>query len=349
MFYSNSKILFSIVFIILIFFYNKSTYSQQKEVYSWTNQIQKINSTPVEIGTTLFQPNSLKIIDEVLILTDASNQPSVKVFQIQEKDSLTHLHDIGKEGRGPGEYQNPWNIVDGNNEIMFYIYDSGIRRLIPYNKSFELLSNDIIQFKSQGAYTKLFNNENKFFASGVTLQCQFEIFDMSGDRINCIGEHPDLNLPNSSSVNPISVASRWHSYAAYNESEEKIVLFYRYATRGSLIKFDGSPIKSIKDLQSGVPETKIVQGNLTGGNNDLRAYISVTSDSDYIYALYSGKFFRNASSSLGTFIHKFDWNLNLINVYEIDHSSIHIENVNKNELYSIKYEPEPEIRFISLE
>lgn len=96
-----------------------------------------------------------------------------------------------------------------------------------------------------------------------------------------------------------------------------------------------------------VPITQALNGRALPTDVDLRAYISVDSDRNNIYALYSGEWSTGPSSSLGRYIHIFDWDLNLKKVYKLDHLAINVHVDENGNLYTIEYEPENSIRIIS--
>lgn len=338
----------TLLILLSILILSVNLYSQEKNVYNYTEVLKNIKSEIIQLdsGIIFYQPYSLTKIKDYLIITDTSNEPSVSVLKIIDKDSLRLIMAMGREGKGPGEYISPWNVIPTKSNQYFYVYDAGIRRLTPYNADYNVISNSIINLKTSGVYIDLFDFDDYFIASGITPECRYEIIYKDRETAKCLGNLPDLNI--SDTVNPRSLAQRWHAYSTINAKKNKIALFYRHAARGTLMSLDGTLLNEIKDPKLGNPSFEIYNGNVIGGKNDLRAYISVTSNDQFIYALYSGRVSNSPSSSLGIYLHKFDWNLNLLDIYELDHASIHLEMADENHLYSIEYEPEPNIRLISV-
>ena len=338
---------FTITLLVVIFIYSTLLNGQGK-IYGLEGvDIQEIESTIIEVDKEFYQASDLLFIDGKAIVTDKSNEPTVQVFSINSVNDFRFLTSFGKSGRGPGDFIDPWEIfTDTKNESRFYIFDAINRRIAVYTKEFELLDNNYISIKGAGFFTSIFRKDDVFYAAGITPECQLLIFDKKGDQIDCVGEQPSLNL--KTKVSMPSEAQRWHSYAVMNPNENKVALFYRHAIRASLIKTDGTKINEIIDDNFGVPFTEVIDGNALPTNADMRAFISATSNKNFIYALYSGRISNGPSSSLGIYVLKYDWNLNLINVYKLDHSSINIHVDERDNLYSIEYEPDSKIRLLSL-
>ena len=78
---------------------------------------------------------------------------------------------------------------------------------------------------------------------------------------------------------------------------------------------DGNISKRIQGVDNSEPNMEI--RNEWPFNVGNVSYVSVDSDENYIYGLYSGLSWDDHGFS-GNIFHKFDWNLNLIDAYKLD-------------------------------
>ena len=308
-------------------------------------QLTEVASIVLQPDSEIFLPSDLIFHDDKIVVTDKSNEPTIQVFS-HENTSLKQKHSIGSVGKGPGEFIDPWDIFIDQQEGYIYIFDAVNRRIAVLNEKYELNENDYVYLKTDGFYTTLSIYNSSFIGSGITTGCMLEIIDIKGERIDCRGNHPDLGL--KSEVSKRSVAQRWHSYSIINQHIGKAAFFYRFAKRVAVIDLEGNLIKELVDEDLGIPITQVMGGNALPTNIDLRAYISVDANDEYIYALYSGEISTGPSSSLGRYIQKFDWNLNLIEVYKLDHLAINVHVDNQGNVYTIEYEPENNIRILEI-
>lgn len=335
----------TIILFLIMFPIGETALSQDITLYDKQLQITDLESKVVNIDALLFEPYRLKKIDNKIIIIDVSNEPPIRIFKNLQVDSLTIVKNLGKEGRGPGDYLSPWDIVEGDNEIKFQIFDSKLKRLTPYNENFKLLPDQITNLKTNAIYANISKFRSGYIASGITIDCSFEIYGQI-DETRCLGSEPTLDLPES--VNKLSKAVRWQSYLTVHPNRDKVALFYRHAARGVIYQDNGKLLHELNDTKRGTPSVQIVNGNAIAGDDAIYGYLSVASNSEYIYALYSGKKSTEASSNSGRYIHQFDWDLNLIDIYKLDHSALDIELINEHSLYSVEIEPEVGVRYISL-
>ncbi|WP_018128521.1 BF3164 family lipoprotein [Balneola vulgaris] len=326
---------------------NTALHAQSKVYGINENTIQNSTSEIIESDIEFYQANDLLILNGKVIVTDRLNTPIVHVFTFENQTQLKQINSFGNKGRGPGDFEDPWVMFSNDDSSMLYVYDAVNKRIATYSNEFELLENDYIILEGLNFFTNIFTNNNVFYGAGITPGCQLLVFDIDGKKVDCIGKHPDLNL--NTEVSIITEAQRWHSYAVINFKENRIALFYRHAIRAALIDFGGSILKEEIDSHFGVPLTEVNNGNAYPADADMRAFIAATSNDDFIYALYSGEVSNGPSSSLGKYVIKYDWNLNKIATYKLDHSSISIYLDDNNMLYSIEFEPESRIRLLKLE
>ncbi len=334
------------VFITTLILFWSVEIRAQESIFDIKNYpLTEVASIVLQPDSEIFLPSDLIFHDDKIVVTDKSNEPTIQVFS-QENTSLIQKHSIGSVGKGPGEFIDPWDIFIDQQKGHIYIFDAVNRRIAVLNEEYELNENEYVYLKTDGFYTTLSSNNSSFIGSGITTGCMLEIIDIKGERIDCKGNHPDLGL--TSQVSERSVAQRWHSYSVINQNIGKAVFVYRFAKRVAVINLEGNLIKELVDEDLGIPITQVMGGNALPTNIDLRAYISVDANDEYIYALYSGEISTGPSSSFGRFIQKYDWDLNLIEVYKLDHLAINVHVDNQGNVYTIEYEPENNIRLLEI-
>lgn len=339
----STNILLSIISIL-----SANIYAQKIDIYNYKNiEVKESISKVVENNGEFYNASDILFFRNLVIVSDKSNEPTFQVFKKVKADEFVLQKEIGNKGRGPGEFADVWDIFTNSIESQIYAFDAINRRIAVFDEDLRLKENEYINISSSGFYTSFFHLDNLFYATGIAIGCLVEVIDINGQTINCLGTQPSLEL--KSDFNERTGSQRWHSYSVRNKENGNIALFYRHANRVTLIDKDGNILKELVNDYYGIPSTQVINGNALPTNADMRAYISATSDEENIYALYSGKISDGPTSSLGTYIHVFDWSLNLKEVYKLDHLSINlIMDIEENNLYSIEYEPNNSIRLISL-
>jgi len=313
--------------------------------YDHSGSFIELKSGIIDVDVDIYDPRSLEISDNFLIVTDASNLPSVHVFTIAKPGILEYKIGFGNEGRGPAEFVGAWDIIKSPDYI--YIYDAGTRRLLPYDMEFNHNPRGIVNLRTEGLPINLHFLNDKFYVTGITIDGRVEIINRSGETIDKLYEHHDLELRER--INSRALASMWHSYSTLSPDGGRIALFARNAAHAELLTIDGEQLSIIKDSDKGLPITQVVGQTVADGPGAIRGYISVTSDNKYIYALYSGYKVGESNSPYGGYIHKFDWDLNLIDIFELDHKALSILRDNDKGIYTIQHYPDVLIRYIELD
>jgi len=152
---------------------------------------------------------------------------------------------------------------------------------------------------------------------------------------------------------PQHLGTAWYSQSVTHPDEDLIYLFSinadfieKYSTDGTLItRVQGSefPLPKMRlETQSGQPWPVDDGGKA--------AYVWVDSDADHIYALYSGNMRSEENALYTNKVHVFNWDLELIEGYKLDHKTHMIAADGHGGIYSLDTEEEGAfIRYIELE
>lgn len=298
----------------------------------------------------LIQPMYLTFSDGLLLLTDAGVMPAIHVMNAEEKGSLEYIEGIGKEGQGPGEYTHPQDVIFSNgSEFTFYVYDARNRTIVPYDESFSAVKDQIITIRSDGLPTQLFESGDEFLFSGIVIEGHLELINKSGETVKKVGEVDELE----SWFTERNLARAWRMFGAQGPEGEKWVLFAMHANMGIVIDREGNELSRFEGSEDQTPSFDMEQaewGNTAVPTTEtINAYVDVSADENHIYALYSGDSYNLSQeedgSSYGAEIHKFDWNLDLKQTYELDHRAFSIESDNRGGVYTVQHFPKVAVRY----
>jgi hypothetical protein len=285
---------------------------------------------------------SLEIIGKYLITRDDQVETKLTIFDIEK----TPAHPIytGYVGQGPGELINPGPIIVESNE--FYIYDASKMQLLSFNiDSIEIANykpHCFVPIKETGIIDIKQIDSDIFVAVGVFPEKRLKLINKQGNTTYSSGSYPiELIKDVPEYVRGIACQSMLTS----NRQKHTIAIAMRYGEHIQFYSIDSHKflIELINERNIFLPKytTRDNNGfpNFSPSEKTRWGYISITSNNNYVYALYSGKFqVRGTDFYKGTIIHVFDWDGNLVKIIELDKGSLSIT-CNQKELYSL-YEGE---------
>lgn len=308
-----SQALQSIALFILLFTAISCNSEDQVSVFE-----KELNYTPVEVKNSflfseIFNPRAIQFIDEKLYVTEAQNPDvSFHVLNIgSDNDSLRYEEGVGRRGRGPGEFLEINDITATDSVI--YIYDGRQLKMVSYDPiSEELASHDDINLRTSGRPTNIYSfAEDQFVVIGLFIGSRYIIMDANGETVSEHGELIEFNNEFSQRDNVLA----WLSFGTVHPEEPYVYLFSMNADLIEKYNEDGELIQRQQGIDNPVPDMGI--RNESPFHVGSVAYLSVDSNENYIYALYSGRT-REDEGMRGNIIHKFDWDLNLVEAYKLD-------------------------------
>lgn len=157
-----------------------------------------------------------------------------------------------------------------------------------------------------------------------------------GNEVDKLGDQIVFN--NELSARDLSLG--WWSVGTIHPEGTYVYLFAMNADFIEQYKINGELVKRIQGMKFPLPNMKHVDlgdGPWLYNVDGVLGYLSVVSDDRFIYGLYSGQQGRgnliegNVSADI---IHKFDWDLNLINAYQLDREITRIVTDGNGRLYT---------------
>ncbi|NBC26729.1 MAG: hypothetical protein GVY08_07705 [Bacteroidetes bacterium] len=327
-------------FVVLI-----SCTNQDKSLFE-SNDFPKIDSKVI-IDNDLKTPFKSLIENNTLYITDRSNRPSIVLYDISDVNDTEFINGLGREGRGGGEFLAPDFLLKNPTGESVYVFDAGGRKLVHIDENNEIQTEDL-SFRLNGMPTNLHAVDSTIFiATGIIPESRFSIVEIVGTDIvqsETIGDYISLG----ENFSGFHEANAWRSQSTYQNSENKIALFSSYAKRADLLHTNGELLETVKDKNHDRPKVSITDSEFVFEDDAVIGYVSVTSDEDFIYALYSGQNYGNEGAGNGQYLHVFDWDLNFISGFHLDHFSLNITVDENMGIYSTQQNPDVAIRFFDL-
>lgn len=334
------------------------TSNKGKELPLFDNELEYtlLSETNRYIFDEIYQPfGGFQAIDGKLYIAETIGEDvAFHILTIDEVNGrLEYEKGLGSKGQGPGEFNLIYDIIDADSLI--WMYDSNQLKLVSYDKKTgQLAPVDDILLKTGGGLTNIYSaGEDRFVGIGIITDNRFNIMDRNGNEVIRHGDQIIFN--DNFSTRDISVS--WISVGTVHPEGEYVYLFATNADFIEQYNKNGQVIKRIQGSEHPVPEMELVDLNGGGGawpfNVDgVLAYINVASDDHYIYGLYSGiKGRGNLMTGMlaGNIIHKFDWDLNLVEAYQLDQEIMQLAVDGKGNLYAYAMTDEGLIEFYHYE
>jgi len=256
---------------------------------------------------------NLLIVDSTLIIKNSDHHGS-KDYNLwnyslsKSKFSSPYI----RRGKDKGEILGMANM--GIHKNYLWLNDFTAKKMMVLDK------NNVIS-GSLDSYTEFSFNDNRYYRSLLIDKLQsictgsekskykIQIIDLStGKKSDEFGELK--NHPKDVPLHVIAQATLTQTF--YNQTKNKIALAYFYTDIVEI--FDINTKKSISIQGPEVFDTNFKVYKNTWFENDKTrvAFIDGVATNNYIYLLYSGKYFNEQNAFLGNSIYVYDWKLNPI-------------------------------------
>lgn len=305
--------------------------SEEQNHFQRTIDYNAVRTSSIVEATMVRNPRVVEIIDNKLVIGEVGGSPSIHMFEIKDSGGVDYLKGIGRAGRGPGEYERLMEIIDADS--LFYVYDGNQFALTAYTIKGDLLDQKRRKLTTRGLPNSMFMlNNGSVVASGVFLNERFQIFDKTSTSKTSQGEYIVFDDKFTSRDNGIA----WLSHGTMDPGQHHIYLFAENAEFMEKYNLSGELLKRVQGDEYPVP-SMILEDNWPVDNNGIVGYTDVVSNDEHIYTSYSGK--PRSDDSLNPFdtdlIQKFDWDLNFLEGFKLDHKPTEFVVNNDEKIYTL--------------
>lgn len=264
-------------------------------------------SSKETFGISLLNPSDLLLIGDTLIVRDVkTNEYAYHLFKVPK---MKYICSQGMIGSGPGETIGSWQVhqYKGSqyasldmilNKIHIFDKDS-INRFAP------ILTIDL---PDTVRYTNdfCFLNDSILVLTGVNSIKRYFKYNIISNSIKSYVDFPnDLLLDNTP---PHLHARPCESFLINNHDGTRHALFMRNASRFDVFNSSNEYITSAGCPGYNKPQYIIENGRVAFMKDEsINHFVYIQSKDNKIYALYSGKYFRDLNFPFGKTIYVFDW------------------------------------------
>jgi len=323
MIYKSSKINVCLVGILAILISCTNPSKNNTSFFDSEIDYKKVETNQAFIFDNIYQPQVMKVIGDKLLISDTGGESAFHVLKIKSDNSITYLKGVGNLGRGPGEFTRLMDFVDADS--IFYTYDGAQLKLVGYEANINILPDEEINLNTLGMASSFYSiAPDKFLAVGLFFDDRFQTYDSDGE---IVGQFGDI-IPIKDNFTKRDNALAWRCFGAVNPEGSHVYLFSANADRIEMYSTEGELLKTIKGKENAVPEMDLNESGWPVDNGGVMGYEGVDADSEFIYGFYSGtkrSLFKQGEGILFeqmkfNKIHKFGWDLNIVDAYSLDHT-----------------------------
>lgn len=263
-----------------------------------------------------------KVLDDNLILLDIRDSSLITIIDL---DSFHVKKQIGIRGEGPGELVSPYmlNIEEGKS---IGVVDMGKKEYFMFNLDSSLnfknyLPSSIYNFKSLSLHNLLTLDSGSFISTGGFPNGRFG-FKKTNSEIKFLLEFPN-DGKHQNGKNEIRALAYQGNFCV-SRILKRFAYFTFFGGLFEIYTYKNDSILKINQDISHLPEyTEVTQGEIQAPKYERSSkigYLDVTSNNDFIAALYSGKTVKEslAKGFSANEIIIFDWNGNKTIKFKID-------------------------------
>lgn len=288
------------------------------------------------------QETQLLAVNDTLYI---NNQVGDYYFMAFSLPGFNHIKTFGRQGKGPGEFNNPSFIQSKIPGYLLTLYSMN-GKVYHVNKSFETVDSQISFDTKRQLYDPFkicAKSEAEYYYVGVAPVAK-EIY-----RYSAKDSVPETSIMQLS----VKGFKGWAAYTGYlgaNFDKDRLVFAYKYFKRIVFTDLSGNVERTI-NFETNEKTDK--QSNVSIlGPSSITYYWGLSAQEDYIYLLYSGRTplvvteeLREGSGYI--YVEQFDWNGNPIRKFKLDHwgyfcvddreENIYLASItDENPLYSFK-------------
>ena len=299
----------------------------------------------------------LAIFQDTIIGVDFTLTSQVPPFYClkPERKSLSFYH-FGSKGQGPNEFLEPYSIQCINTNIVgTYDRNTGTyyEFTVPREKE-KLKINKKIRFENRrlDLATKTAFNQHIGLNRGGG-ESMFILADSMGKTVNMLFDYPYKNNDERERFDNKRRFFAYQGSLAVNPSKTKLAYTAR---NGDIIHFysiENNTIQLIAKIENEYPIYSDPHNPIVPTANatmtlsvmlspeSLRGYVAIYATEQFVYALFNGTKLEEKKLEEATILRVFDWNGNLVKVYDLDIPSRSLcVSDDDSKLWTIAVEPE---------
>lgn len=311
---------------------------RQKEQVN-TSEVVPANSNPLNFSESLGRSYAIALIGDRLVVRD--DQAETKLTVLNLKDDSPPIY-TGHIGQGPGELTTPGPMIMEAEH--FLIYDAAKSKLLSFHLDSlaveSYIPQKVLSIKEAGLIDIKKISKDTFLAIGVFPENRFLLINKHGEIIRKSGTYP---IPLADNVPEYVRGIACQSMLATNVEKNIAATAMRYGENIQFHAFNlddsSTKLELLNEHSVFLPEysTKDYNGspNFSPNEKTKWGYLSLSSNENFVYALYSGKPQVSGTKFYqGDQIHVFDWSGNRLKTIKLDKEAISIAS-NQSLLYAL--------------
>ena len=317
----KKKLLVIILILPLILLYSCKRKNENIIILNDSQLVYKSLSFIKEYKDIAQNTSKLIMIDSLIAVLDNISTDKLKIYNVFTGKTQAFIN----QGRARGEVlgafdidyypdKNSLAVLDiSNSKILTCAIDSiNIEGYYPFN-CYDLRVSGYSYFTNMS----ILNSSVCFLGCFDNIRClQYEL--NTSQPIDSIKYFPGIN---DNVINRF-INQAYMGTIQSNQLLNKFVIGCRYADQLEIYDLKEDKVLYIKGPLKFEPDYQIVNTNsgkvLSHSDNERKGYVDVASDSEYIYALYSGRTIQEGKSAYGKEIRKFTWDGKYIMSYLLD-------------------------------
>lgn len=270
----------------------------------------------------LGKPNSMALIDSVLIIVDSQTNPMLHLLNVKTGNPIGQFL---SRGQGPDEYMKIGTLGRLNKDTLFF-HDLNKRvccfLVLPKKENGEIQIIEAFKCAETAHNTLVPLTDASYIASGIYQEGRFCLLTDSGRTKKFWGTYPSRDDMEESVSNLIK-SQAYMGQLSSSPANDKFVFHATAADMLSFYKYENKEIRLIKDIQRSLPDYKYgkdINEFLGTSRKKPITYLSVCTTEKFVYLLYSGKTYME--NQLKAFesneIHVYDWNGERVKMLSLD-------------------------------
>lgn len=304
-----------------------------------------------ELGNpdTFSRPSSIAYVAGRLVVIDRRADLMIHVL---DASSGKTVHQFGRRGSGPGEFQGPWEILPGRTTSEFWIFDTSLRRMTHVDLDADFQDKRFVPRRSLqlAGGTELnslrWASDGLLLGTGFVRDGLFAVYDSSGRQLPSRGEWRFGNSRLSTFVRQQAYPTK----IATDASLSRIALATGYSDRIEFYEASGRRL-GVADRPFGFEPAFVVTGKgadqFIASPPDMRdGYVGIRVSDSRVYALFSGRRYGDfkARSSFARHVHVYSWTGRLLAVLALDADVLDLAiDPDERWLYAVKHDPIPRV------